>query len=441
LRRRLTTILTVGLMAWGTAASAQTVVRGGTVHPVSSEPIEEGVVVIGQDGRIDAVGGPDTEIPEGAEVVEAANGTITPGFVDANTHLGLVEIWAASRTRDDDRGGPDAVRAAFRSADGFDPSSAAIPVARSGGVTSAVAIPNGGIVSGQSAWVDLRGSETGYGTVVEQSVGMHLTFRGISGERDGFASIRSRAGLMEKLRELYDDVRYYRENREAFNQNGTRDFVASRLDLEALAGTLEAGKPVVFETHRASDILRALDFADEIGLDPIILGGAEAWKVADRLAAREVPVIAEPTQNLPETFDQLGARLDNAALLAEAGVPVVLSTFDTHNVRKLKQMAGNAIRAGLSRDEALRAVTLHPAEAFGVSERYGTLEDGKIGNIVVWSGDPFEISTEVETMLIRGAEVSLESRQTKLFERYRELDRRGPPADEKVDEKQESSGR
>jgi imidazolonepropionase-like amidohydrolase len=417
------------LLGAASAAGAQTAIRGGTVHPVASEPVEEGVVVFGRDGEINAVGGPSTEVPENVDVIDASGRVVTPGFVDANTHLGLVEVWAVSRTRDDDRGGGDAIRAAFRAADGFDPSSAAIPVARTGGVTSVVSVPNGGIVSGQSAWVDLGGAETGFGTVVEPSAAVHMQYHGLSGEGSGVASIRSRAGLMEKLRELYDDVAYYGDNREAFNTNDTRDFAASRLDLEALVETLDRAKPVAFETHRASDIANILDFAQETGLDPVIFGGAEAWKISERLASRDVPVVVQPTQNLPESFDELGARMDGAALLSEAGVPVVISTFDTHNVRKLRQMAGNAIRAGLSREAALRAVTLHPARAFGLDDQYGTLEAGKVGNAVVWSGDPFELSSRVETVVVQGTVVSLENRQQKLFERYRELDRRGSPAE------------
>lgn len=400
-------------------ASAQTVIRGGEVRPVGGEPIEEGVVVIGADGTIESVGDSEMSVPSGAEVVDASGMVVTPGLVDARTQLGLVEIWAVDETRDYDRGGDDRIRASFRAADGFNPTSAALPVTRTGGVTSAVIVPNGGLVAGQSAWIDLRGSDLGFASVVEPTVGMHMRFRAMGGEE----GLKSRGAISESLRELYDDARYFRDNAEAFDENRARDLAASRLDLEALTETLGAGRPVVFNSHRASDILQSLEFAEEEGLDPIVTGGLEAWRVADRLASEQIPVVVQPTANLPSSFETLGARFDNAARLAEAGVPVVLSTFDTHNVRKLRQFAGNAIRAGMSREQALRAVTLHPAEAFRVDDRYGTLESGKVGNVVVWSGDPFELSTRVEAMFVRGRRVSLETRQEKLFERYRDLDR------------------
>lgn len=183
----------------------------------------------------------------------------------------------------------------------------------------------------------------------------------------------------------------------------------------------------MFRVNRASDIRVVLKFADEIGLRPIIVGGAEAWRVADELAARKVPVVVQPTLNLPERFEKLGARADNAALLRKAGVPVILSTFSTHNVRKLRQAAGNAVRAGMSHADALEAVTAAPARALGRDD-IGTIEAGKAADLVVWSGDPFELSTRVERLYINGEPASLDNRQQKLFERYQQLPRRDMPA-------------
>jgi imidazolonepropionase-like amidohydrolase len=428
-------VVAVAAVVGGTVeASAQTAITGATVHPIDGEPIEDGVVLIGEDGRIEAVGG-DVDVPDGAEVVDASGDVVTPGLIDARTRVGVVEIWAVDSTRDVARGGESPIRAAFRVADGFDPSSGVIPVARTGGVTSTVVVPAGGVVSGQSGWADLGGAERGYARLVDESVGLHFEY----GAQWPDPPFRSRGGVMEKFRELYDDVRFYQNNREAFDENRSRDLTASRLDLEALVATLDdGGMPAVFNTHRASDIVSVLEFAAEQGLEPVVTGALEGWKVADKLAERDVPVVVNPVNNLPTRFETLGARLDNAAIMAEAGVPVVLSTFNTHNVRKLRQLAGNAVRAGMPHEKALEAVTQNPARAFGMADEYGSLTPGKVANVVVWSGDPFEFSSHVEQMYVHGEQVSTENRQTALFERYENLERRGEPAPKNGPETDES---
>ena len=422
------------ILLTATPVAAQTVIRGGDVMTATGETHEGGTVVIGADGTIKAVGGADMELPsmEGEpDVIDASGKVVTPGLVDAGTRLGLGEVWAVGSTRDQNRGGQSRIRAAFRTSDAFNPDSTVLRVTRTGGVTSAVIVPAGGIVAGQSAWVDLKGEQVGHGHVADAPVGMHIQLGPRTDYRGG---LRSRAAVLEELRELYDNVSYFEDHREDFNRNRIRPMEASRLDLEALIPTTDGEMPVVFHVNRADEILRAVEFAEEVGLDPIIAGGAEAWKVSDRLAESQVPVMVNPHANLPARFSALGARADSAALLADAGVPVIISTFGTHNVRKLRQMAGNAVRAGLSHDEALQAVTQTPATVFGQQERYGSLQAGKRANLVVWSGDPFEMSSRVDAMYIGGEAVTTNNRQRELFERYRTLDRRGEPASYETDD-------
>jgi len=172
--------------------------------------------------------------------------------------------------------------------------------------------------------------------------------------------------------------------------------------------------------NRRSDIETALRLGREFKLRLILGGAQEAWEIAPAIAAAGVPVIVEPLDNIP-SYDGLGVRYENAALLVKAGVKIVLMETDTHNSRNLKQQAGNAVSYGLPWDQALRAITLSPAEVFGVSDRYGSLDAGKVANVVVWSGDPFEFTTAVEHVFIRGKEVPLKSRQTELLERYKRL--------------------
>lgn len=160
--------------------------------------------------------------------------------------------------------------------------------------------------------------------------------------------------------------------------------------------------------------------ADQFHLKLILMGAAEGWKVADEIAAHKVPVVVKPLTDIP-SFDALGATLQNAARLAKAGVTVVLSSFDTHNARNIRQEAGNAIANGLDRDAALQAVTLAPARVWGVADRAGSLEVGKDADVVIWSGDPFELTTNVEAVFIGGREMPTDTRQKQLLEKYRVL--------------------
>jgi imidazolonepropionase-like amidohydrolase len=178
--------------------------------------------------------------------------------------------------------------------------------------------------------------------------------------------------------------------------------------------------PLIVVANRRSDIETALRIAREYKLRLILAGAAEGWEIADKIAAAGVPVLVQPMDNIP-SYDALGVRYENAGLLAKAGVKVSLLETQTENSRNLRQQAGNAVAYGMTWEQALRAVTLTPAEAFGVAERYGSLETGKVANVVVWTGDPFEFSTGVEHVFIRGKEIPLRSRQTELMERYRTL--------------------
>ncbi len=178
--------------------------------------------------------------------------------------------------------------------------------------------------------------------------------------------------------------------------------------------------PLIVYANRVSDMRTALRIGREYKLKLILAGAAEGWEIASELATAGVPVLVEPMDNIP-SYDALGIRYENAAVLAKAGVKVSLLEADTHNSRRIRQQAGNAVSFGMTWDQALRAVTLTPAETFGVADRYGSLDAGKVANVVVWSGDPFEIATGVEHVFIRGREVPLTSRQTELLQRYRKL--------------------
>jgi imidazolonepropionase-like amidohydrolase len=402
------------------AGGAQTIaITGGRVHPVSGAPIENGTVLI-RDGRIAAVGA-DVAIPADAQRVDATGKVVTPGLVNAATQLGLVEIAQEPSTRDVGARGRDGIAAAFRAWEGYNPASAYIPAARVEGVTTVLVAPSGGLVQGQAALIDL-GVGSASAMLRRAPVAM------VVGDLGGYRSdeIGARGEFLLRLRELLDDTRAYQRNRASFERGETRELVASRSDLEAMIPVLQGRLPLAMSVDRASDIEAAIALAREYGLRLIIVGAAEAWMVADALATARVPVLVGAMNNIPQSFSTLGSRQENAAILRRAGVTVALignagGDEELFNVRNVKYEAGNAVAYGMTWDDALRAITLTPAEIFGVGDRIGALRPGMDANVVVWSGDPLELSTLAERVYIRGVQMPEETRQRMLMDRYRTL--------------------
>jgi len=392
---------------------AQTIaITGGTVYPVSGPKMANATILI-RDGTIAAVG-TGLAIPADAARIDAAGKWITPGLIDGGGQMGLVEIDAVRGTREGTLTS-DTVAASFNVAEGINPASVLIPVTRIEGITTALAAPGGHLISGQAVLIDLDGA-----TVEEMRVKSPVAIvarlnADVKDEAGG-----SRAGIAQRLRRVFTDALEYGRRKADYSRAQMQRLAAPAPDLEALLPVLRGELPLIAVANRKSDIETALRIAREYRLKLILAGAAEGWQVARAIAAAGVPVLVQPMDNIP-TYDALGIRYENAALLAKAGVKVVLMETDTHNARNLRQQAGNAVSYGMTWDEALRAVTLSPAEVFGVGDRYGSLEPGKIANVVVWSGDPFEFTTAVEHVWIRGKEIPLRSRQTELLERYRSL--------------------
>jgi imidazolonepropionase-like amidohydrolase len=392
---------------------AQTIaITGGTVYPVAGPKLEHATVLI-QNGRIAAVGSA-VAIPTGATRIDATGKWVTPGLIDGSGEMGLVEIGAVGGTREAFYRG-DSIAAAFNVAEGINPASTLIPVTRVAGITTTLAAPGGHLISGQAVLIDLDGS-TVEQMLVKSPVGI-LADLSESGKDEAGST---RAGVSQRLRRVFRDALEYERRRADFARGQMAPLSASVPDLEALLPVLHGQLPLIAVANRRSDIATALRLAREFKLQVILAGAQEGWQVAGDIAAAGVPVLIEPLDNIP-SYDALGVRYENAALLARAGVKVVLLETDTHNSRNLRQEAGNAVSYGMSWDLALRAVTLAPAEVFGVADRYGSLQAGKVANVVVWSGDPFEFTTAVEHVFIRGREIPLRSRQTELFERYKTL--------------------
>jgi imidazolonepropionase-like amidohydrolase len=405
---------------------AQTIAITGTrIHTVSGAIIENGTVVI-REGRIAAVGA-NVVIPGDARRVDGAGKVVTPGFINSGTQLGLVEIGLSGPPTDQRARGRDQVAASFTVWDGLNPASVLIPPARADGITSVVIAPSGGLIAGQAAFVDLVGSSI-TDMVRRAPVGMVAQIA-----ESGPAGVGARGELIGRLREVFTDARDYNRRRAAFESNQTRDFAVSRADLEALQPVLRGQLPLILAADRASDIEAAIRLGQEFGLRIMIAGGAEAWQVVDLLARTRTPVLTGAMNNIPTGFSTLGQRQENAAILARAGVPVAIvgnsggGDEELFNVRNVRYEAGNGVAYGMSYEAALRAVTLTPAELFGVADRIGSIEVGKDANLVLWSGDPFEFATRAELVLVRGQDVTGPTRQDMLTERYRTLPPRYMP--------------
>lgn len=392
---------------------AQTIaITGGTVYPVSGPKIENATVLI-QNGRIAAVGA-NVTIPADATRIDARGKWVTPGLFDGAGNMGLTEIGAVQNDNESTQRGSD-VTAAFNVLEGINPASNLIAVTRVEGITTTLAAPNGGLIWGQAVVIDLDGA-----TVEAMRVKAPAAMVADLSEGAKDAGGGSRAGVAARLRRVFNDALEYSRRRTDYTRAQIQELAAPAADLEALLPVLRGELPLLVVANRRSDIETALRLAREFRLKLILAGAQEGWMIAPQIAAAGVPVLVHPLDNIP-SFDGMGVRYENAAALARAGVKVVLMENDTHNSRNLKQQAGNAVSYGMPWDQALRAVTLTPAEVFGVADRYGSLEAGKVANVVVWSGDPFELSTGVEHVYIRGREIPLRSRQTELLDRYKTL--------------------
>jgi imidazolonepropionase-like amidohydrolase len=382
---------------------------GATVHDGTGTVLTD-VVVEMQGARIVRMG-PGTP-SAGATVIDAKGKVVTPGFIAASTSLGLVEIDMEASTRDSAREGDDLVRAGYDAAVAVNADSSLLAVQAIDGVTTAASTPHGGLLSGQVAWIDLLPGH--HRDIVARP---RVAVAGALGQRVA----GSRAAALAHLAEVLDDARFYRSKKAAFDRRASRDLAAHRLDLDALGPVLGREVPLVLEAHRVSDLLAVAELAKAQSLRVSIVGATQAWRVADVLAEAKIPVIVQPSANLPGNFDKLGARLDAAALLHAAGVQVGIAVLgEAHNVRNVTQEAGIAVANGLPHAAAVRAVTHNIAAAYGMDADYGSLAVGKVANVVLWPADPFELSTVPEAVYIRGEAIALRSRQTELRDRYLE---------------------
>ena len=391
-------------------------ITGGTVHTLGAAGTIEGGTVLLENGRIRAVG-KDLAVPAGARRIDAAGKVVTPGLFDSLSRLGLVEVDAVDGS-DDTEVKDDRITAAYDVVDALNPRSAVISINRVEGLTRAVAAPKTGnsLIAGQGAVIQL-----GYlsGESPDFVVRPRAALFASLGEAGAQLSGGSRAAALLRLREAFQDALDYRAHRAAFDTGDRRPYALSRLDLEALQPVVRGEMPLVLSVNRASDIEAALRLARDFHLKLILAGAGEGWVVAQQIAAAKVPVLVNVLKNLPGSFDLLGATLENAARLHAAGVEVAFMSGDAHNARNIKQAAGNAVAYGMPWKAALEAMTTVPAHIWGLSDRYGTLETGKDADVVIWDGDPLEVTTFADHVFIRGVEMPVDDRQIRLRDKYR----------------------
>ena len=396
---------------YSTDAALETVaITGATVHTMGPAGTLRGATVVIAGGRIQAVGA-GLRIPDGARRIDAAGKVVTPGLLDSFTHLGLVEVNAVEDTEDSTNDDPN-LSAAFDVSGTLNPRSMLIPINRVEGITRAVTAPSPGkaLFFGRGAVIDLGG---GAGQVVRGSVAQFAQY----GEAGARAAGGTRGAALIRLRAALEDALDYGRNRAAYDRAQRRPYSLPRLDLEALLPVAGGRQPLVVLVNQASDIEAVLGLAAELKLRLILMGAAEGWKVAGKIAAAHVPVLMNPLTDLPQSFEELGATLENAARLDRAGVTLAFLTGDSHNSRNLRQEAGNAVAYGLPWEKALAAMTVNPARIWGL-DGYGTLEPGKDADVVIWDGDPLEVTSAAEHVFIRGVEVPQDSRQIRLRDRY-----------------------
>lgn len=401
------------------------VVRNGRIAKFGA-PLERGAIVI-LDGKIQTVG-PDTSPPPGAQVIDAEGGIIYPGLIDGLTTLGLTEIGSVPGSVDVREAGPINPQAQAWLA--VHPQSELLPVARANGVTSALVAPEGGLLSGQAALIHLAG-DTPEALRILAPAALVLNYP--TGDKRSLSPPSSTEEPELKTSE---------EWRKAAHKNQERDLVrlkdllaASRahasgleagrgpkpdLVLEALAGAARGKLTLIVRADREADIRGAIRLAEEEKLRIIVAGGLEAWRCAEALKAADVPVFLKVDRLPLREQDPYDAAYANAAALYRAGVRFAIVTDDASNSRNLPYEAAMARAFGLPAEAALRAITLAPAEILGVGDRLGSLEPGKIGDLVVARGDIMDHRTEVTHVIIGGVPQSLETRHTKLYRAYKD---------------------
>ena len=405
------------------------VIRNARIVTVSGADIENGSIVI-RDGKIEAVG-TSVNVPAGAQSIDGHGLSVYPGMIDAGTSMGLVEVpQGANGTVDTSEVGE--FNPNSRAIIAVNPHSAHIGVARVEGITNVVSAPTGGLISGQATLINLLGTSPKEMAVVPNAALVINYPRLGGGGGGGFGGFQQQVNLadaltagerqLEQIRKMLRDGEAYGRARDAYAKDSSLPRPDINVVLEALVPYVRGQQPVIFRADREAEIRGAIKFAEEMKLKPIILGGDDAWKVASLLKEKNVPVILTGIFGLPgREDDPYDVLYESASKLQQAGVRFCISSGDPGaEARNLPMYAGMASAYGLSKADALKAVTLYPAQIMNVADRLGSIEVGKMANLVVTDGDLLEIRTHIHYLFIDGRKVQLTSRHTELNDAFKD---------------------
>ncbi len=423
--------LTLPLANSAIAQEKPIVLRGGKLLTVTHGTIDNGVLVI-NNGKIATVGpAASVNVPHDARVIDVTGMTVYPGLIDSETNLGLIEISAEQSTNDTIEMS-DEIMPHMHVHDAFHAESELIPVARINGITNAIVAPqNRDTLPGQDAFIQLDG-KSAQEMLEVKDVAMPLNFTGEqrrneSREKRKFPE--TRMGMAAQLRQAFLDAQDYKQKWADYESKKTESTKADDkksaattpkhdLKLEALLPYLEGKKPIVLAAEGPSDLQTAVGLAHEFNLKFVLNHISHSQPVLDYVAGLKVPVIVGPIYETPKENERYDAVYSLPAQLFKRGVKIAFASFDAHNVRNLPYQAGYAVAFGLPYDEALKAITLNPAEIWGVADKLGSLDVGKMANVVVATGDPLDVRTDVKQVFINGQQIPMVTRQTRLRDQY-----------------------
>jgi len=443
--RPVVTLLALIAASLGSQANADIIaITHARLETVTAGAIDDGTIIL-ENGRIAALGR-NIAIPPNARVIDAARGVVTPGIIASSTNITLNEVNMVASTRDDASG--DRLSAGFDVTYAVNPASTLLAIARQTGVTHSIVTPTVGRVSFGSEEQDHRALQgggddvgtqpalfAGQAAIVQLAAGTDPLMRAKVavvldlGEAGASRAGGSRGASLQLVRSALADARHFSQHRSAYERGETRDYGLPMVDLEALVPVVQGRTPLLVRVNRAADIRQALRLAREANIRVILEDAEEGWLVADEIRAARVPVLIDPQADLPRSFESLAARLDNAARLQRAGVTIAIKGSKNFNsLRPVRINAGTAVAYGLTRDEALAAITINPARIWNIAERTGSLEIGKDADVVLWNGDPLETLSYPLRVFIGGVEQPAGSRRQELRDRYMHDEDGYPPA-------------
>lgn len=403
-------------------------ITGGKLLTITHGTIENGVLII-ENGKIAAVGAAaSVKVPANAQVIDAKGMTVYPGLIDSETHLGLTEIEAEKMTNDLVEPS-DEIMPNMHVSDAFHAETALIPVTRYNGITNAIVAPESrDTLPGQDSFIQLAGADATQMLMI-RDIAMPLNFTGKQRRNESFATAsypQTRMGMAAQMRQAFTDAQGYAAKWDEYNKKkaaaksgDAAPTPPSRdLKLEALLPYLSGKKPVVVKAEEPSDAETAYALAQEFKLRIILNGLTQCQPIYDKIAEWHVPVILGSIYDEPKEWERYDTVYKMPSELAKRGVKIAFASFDAHQVRNLPYAAGFAVAFGLPYDEAMKALTLYPAQIWGVDDQLGSLDVGKTANVVIATGDPLDVKTDVKYVFIQGRSIPMVDRQTELRDRY-----------------------